>query len=554
MKGRLPAIAVFLALCALATADPLSTPPGLWAERLVPIPAQRLADLEATAAERIRETRRLLNEVLAKGEITTTELASLYGRLGALYAAHRLYAGAELGLRNAQALDPQGFQWAYYAAHVALEQGEAEQALDYLSEATRLDPAYPTLPLRRGEALLGLNRLEEARKAYTQALEQPGLRAAALYGLAQIQLLERDWANAASRLREVLALQPDADAAEYPLGQALIGLGKRAEARQHLSRRGTIKPAYEDALADELRSLQQGARFHFERGLAATKRRDFAAAADAFAAGLAEEPGNARARTSYARALWLIGEERAAETALQRAIADAPEEPLPRFLLALVRDAADDQISAIKGYRDVLAIDPSHQGALSYLANLMLRRSDFASAANYFEQAIEAGATESTLFLHYWGALLYAGTHDRVLRDRLLAFDKRFPEPPVFRFLLARLLAGSTEADVTDAKRALEIASALQQVQPIPQHSELLALTLAASGEFTRAEELQAKLVEMARMTGAWMQAAMLEQTAKDYRAKRLPERLWSLQDPIFMPLPVDPDAVIRNYPAAQPY
>lgn len=554
MNRRLPAIAAFLGLSALAAADPLSTPPGHWGEPLAPIPQQRLDELEAATAERIRETRRLLNETLTQREVTRTELASLYGRLGALYAAHMMYAGAELGLRNARALDPQGFQWAYYAAHVALEQGEAEQALDFLSEAARLDADYPTLPLRRGEALLSLNRLDEARAAYAQVLDQPGLRAAALYGLAKIHLLERDWANAATNLREVLAMQPDADAAEYPLGKALIGLGKRDEAREHLARRGTVKPAYDDALATELRSLQQGARFHFEQGLMGIKRRDYATAAEAFGAGLAKEPGNSRARTSYARALWISGEEKAAETALEQAIADAPDETLPRFLLAVLRDAADDPASAIAGYRDVLKIDPGHQGALSYQANLMMRRGDFAQGAELFERAIDAGATDSTLFLHYWGALLRAGAPDQVLHDHLVAFDRRFPEPPVFRFLLARLLAGSTEPGVADIDRALEIATALQEAQPIPPHSELLALTLAASGDFAAAGKLQESLVEMARMTGAWMQAAMLEQTAEGYRDNRLPEPFWSPQDPMFMPPPVDPDPVIRNYPAAQPY
>ena len=166
-----------------------------------------------------------LLELLPATEVSAAELAGVYGRLGALYGAHRMYAGAELALRNARSLDPQGFEWAYYAAHLALEQGEPEQALGYLGEAAQIDPTYPTLPLRRGEALLGLNRLQEARAAYEQVVAIPDLRAAALYGLAQIDLLERDWAAAAEKLRETLALQPSADAAHY-LG--LLGTEKAA--------------------------------------------------------------------------------------------------------------------------------------------------------------------------------------------------------------------------------------------------------------------------------------------------------------------------------------
>ena len=554
MKRGAFAAVLFLGLIAQGAADILSEVPQAWADRVAPIPEQRLAELETEKAARIRETRTRLGDMLGAAGVGADELAALYGRLAALYAVQRMYAGAELALRNARSLDPQSFQWAYYAAHIALEQGEAEQALRLLAEATQIDPAYPTLPLRRGEALLGLNRLEEAGAAYEQVSVVPDLRAAALYGLAQIDLLRRDWEGAAAKYSEVLELQPRADAAQYALGQALVRLGRRDEARAHLAQRGVIKPAYADALVEELRSLQMGARFYFEEALAAVERLDYAAAATAFAAGLAEEPANTRARTSYARALWLSGRKDEAEAELRHAVVGGPEQTLPRFLLAVVEDAADDPAAAIAGYRMVLAIDPEHEGALSYLANLNLRQGDYADAASLFKRAIDSGVTQMPVFVHYWGALLRAGTGDAVLRNRLLDFDKRFPEPPVFRYLLAKLLATSKETGIADAGRALGIARQLHESQPIPPHTELLALTLAAAGNFKQAQQLQESLVEMARMTGALVHAVTLEQAAASYRAGHLPEPVWSLQDPMFLPPPANPDAPMRNYPAGQPY
>ncbi len=551
---RVFAAVLLLGPGALALAGPVSEVPERWAGRLAPIPEQRLVELEDATAARVRETRARLGEMLEMAEVTATELAAAYGRLGVLYAAHRMYAGAELSLGNARVLDPIGFRWVYYAAHIALEQGEAEQGLGLLAAAMQIDPDYPTLPLRRGEALLNLNRLSEARTAFEQAVETPGLGPAALYGLAQIDLLERDWAGAAAKYSEVLALQADADAAQYPLGQALVRLGRPDEARAHLARRGVNKPDYPDRLVEEMRSLQTGASFHFEEALTAVERRDYSAAATAFAAGLAKEPGNARARTSYARALWLSGRQDEAEIELQRAAADGPEETLPRFLLAVVQDAAGEPASATAGYRAVLAVDPTHQGALSFLANLALRQGDYTQAAEHFERAIAAGVTQMPVFLHYWGALLHAGTDDAVLRDKLVAFDRRFPEPPLFRLLLARLLATSDQEGVRHVERALEIAGDLNAAQPIPPHTELLALVLAASGDFEQAQALQEGLVEMARVTGAVAHAAALEQQAASYRAGQLPEPLWPLQDPMLMPPPADPDSPMRNYPAGQPY
>ncbi|MCB1789018.1 MAG: tetratricopeptide repeat protein [Gammaproteobacteria bacterium] len=558
-------LAVVLGCAATATTPPdaagtapaaasLADLPARWADRLVPIPPQRLDELDPAKAARIRETRARLDALLDSRDVAKDELANAFGRLGALYAAHRMYAGAERALHDARVLDPQAFRWVYYAAHVALEQGNAQQALAALDDAARLDPEYPALALRRGEALLGLNRLDEARTAYRQVEAQAGLRAAALYGLGQIDLLQRDWQGAADKLGEVLALQPQADAVNYPYGKALVGLGRRDAAREYLVLRGEVKPDYDDPLIVELRSLQAGARYRFEQGVIAVRRRDFVTAADDFGAGLADEPDNVRARTSYARALWLAGRHTAAEQALRRAVADGPTATLPRFLLAVVNDHAGDTDAAAEGYRGVLQIDPGHQGALSYLADLEWRRGDAAAAAALYQDAIDAGMREARLYLYFWGALRALGTDDGILRGRLETFDREFPEPPVFRYLLARLLATSTTPGVADRSRALVIARALQVADPAPQYSELLALCLAASGDFGAARQMQQDLVELAGMRGAWLQVAALQSVADAYRDGQLPDMQQAAHVPLFMPPPVDADAALLNYPAGRPY
>jgi predicted Zn-dependent protease len=559
--GVLFALAVFAGSPAGAVSTPsdqaqdaLLTPPPPWADRVAPIPRQRLDELPDANAVRIRETRDRIAAMLGASATAPGDLAAAYGRLGALYAAHRLYAGAEPALGNARALDPAGFAWAWYTAHIALEQGEAGQALTALGAAARIDPDYPVLPLRRGEALLGLNRLDEARAAYTQAAARDGLRAAALFGLAQIDLLQRDWAASAAGFEEVLRLQPNATAARYPLSQALVRLGRRDEAREQLARRGPVKPTWADPLVDELRSLQAGARYRFERAIAAVSRRDYETAVEEFAAGLAEQPENPRARTSHARALWIVGREADAEAELRHAIADGPDETLPRFLLAVVEDARGNADAAMAGYRAVLERDPEHAGASSYMANLALRRGDYTLAADRFARAIDAGAIQMPVYLHYWSALARAGAPERELHDRLVAFDERFPEPPLFRYLLARLLLNAQDPQIADTVRALEIATGLQAAQAVPPHAELLARALAANGEFERARALQDDLVEIARLSGAWAQAALLEKTAAAYRAGEVPAADWPPSDPMLMPPPVDPEPVMRNYPAGQPY
>ena len=95
--------AALLLLFSLADAARLTEIPAVWADRVQAIPPQRLDELEPATASRIRDTRRQLGELLDAPETGAGELAAAYGRLGALYAAHRMYAGAELGFGNARA-------------------------------------------------------------------------------------------------------------------------------------------------------------------------------------------------------------------------------------------------------------------------------------------------------------------------------------------------------------------------------------------------------------------------------------------------------------------
>lgn len=531
------------------SADAVAEPPATLADRVASIPLQKLAELDAAARGRIDETRVTLNEMLVSAAPDLKELAEVYGRLGGLYAAYRLSAAAERAFRNARQLDPSSFHWAYYSAHLALEFGETEAALALLEEAQALDSTYPTLALRRGEALLGLNRLDEAQGEYRAASIIDEQRAAALYGLAQVDLLRRDWSSAAEKFTEVLTLQPQADAVNYGLGQALVRLGRREEAREYLAKRGVVKPTYADPLVAELKSLQRGARYHFEQAMGAVNRGDHAAAVREFAAGLAEQPGNARARTSYARALWIAGDQDGALRELRQAATDGPEETLPRFLMAVARDAAGDAAGAERLYQEILALDATHQGALTYLGSLKLRQGDHAAGADYLGQAIEAGANLLPVYLQYWGALRANNTPSKTLRQQAEWFDQRFPEPPMFRYLQARLLIENGSA-----QQAVKLAGDLVERMPVPQHVEVYALSLAAAGKWSEAVDVLSNLVEMAQQMGAFDQTQRLQQLLALYRDQRLPDPTWPPDDPIFNAPPVDPGTPMKNYPAPHPY
>ena len=88
----------------------------------------------------------------------------------------------------------------------------------------------------------------------------------------------------------------------------------------------------------------------------------------------------------------------------------------------------------------------------------------------------------------------------------------------------------------------------------MPQHAEVFALSLAATGEWSRAVEVLSNLVTTAQLMGAFDQVERLEQVVAMYREQRLPDPIWPADDPIFNAPPVDPGSPTRNYPAAHPY
>lgn len=551
---RMPSL--FLPLVLLSSqvlADAVGDLPATWRERLRPIPVQEKSGIEPADVERLEDTRAELGKALSSGD-DAKRLAALYGQLAGYYHAHGLSTGASLGFANARALAPEEFRWTYYAAHMALDFGQAELGLKLLAEAEALNPEYSTLALRRAEANLGLNNLQAAKADFEIAARNPEQRAAALLGLGQIDFLERNWQGTVDKLREVVTLDPKATAAHYLLGQALVRTGDRKAAREHLRQTGETKPGYADPLVGELQALQQGATFRFSQAMAAVNRGDTDAALAGFEAGLADQPDNARARTSYARVLYIAGHYDKVQPQLERAAQDGLTETLPRFLLAVLTNASGEPLEAERWLGEVLALDPDHQGANSLMGNLLLQDADYVQAMEHFNRAIAANANQPRIFLHRWVAMLGAEAGESLLADTLAETVKRFPENSLFQWLRIKLAAVARDPRVADPQWALEQARQLADQQPAPQNMELLALAQAGVGDFKEAARIQQGLIEVMADMGMPNPEQVFGAALRAFKAGQLPEPAWSLDSPLFQVRPLDINGPMRNYPAAHPY
>jgi tetratricopeptide (TPR) repeat protein len=543
---------MLLAAPSCLLADSVATLPEGRAGELQPVAPPNLAGQPEDISSALVEARAQVDSLLQSGA-EAAELADAYGELGLLYQSHQLGQAAEYCFENAVQLMPDSFRWAYYLAWVTLRSGRTEQALQRFEAAHKLDPDYAAVTLRMADAWLDLNEQDKAQAAYLTIVDTEGLQATARYGLGQIALLRRDYAQAADYLTQVLALEPGATRVHYPLAQALRALGQNDAAREHLAKRGNGLPTARDPLVEELQSLQSGARLHFSRAMKAVRKHDYPAAVTAFEQGLQHDPENPDARVSYARALYLAGEVDAARAALERVLGAQPGHVTGRFLLAVLQEEEGLTSAAVSNYERVLQQDPAHAGAHFYLANYDFRQGQYDEAAQHYARAVAADARNVPARLLQLTALEHIPVTDVILRQHLEAAVQEVPEQPLFVTRLIRLLCTSPDPEARDPDEALRLTERLGGEQAFPPSRELLALTYAATGDFEKAVDTQQALVSLAVWTMPG-ETSRLEAGLSAYRERRLPaaDSLPSLP-PAQLPHR-DATAVFRDYPTARPY
>jgi tetratricopeptide (TPR) repeat protein len=533
-------------------ADQVATLPQARAGQLQPVALPNLEGQPEDISSVLVEARAHLDALL-QSAAADTEVADAYGELGSLYQTHQLGQAAERCFENAAQLAPDSFRWAYYLAWVTLQSGRNELALQRFETAYKLDPDYPVLTLRMADAWLDLNRQDKAQAAYQAVADTQGLQAAARYGLGQIALLRRDYQQAVDYLTQVLALDPAATRVHYPLAQALRALGQNDAAREHLAKRGNGLPTARDPLVEELQALQSGARLHYSRAMKAVRKHDYAAAVSAFEQGLQHDPENPDARVSYARALYLAGDNDAARTVLEAVLDKQPTHVTGRFLFAVLQEEAGAMDAAVGDYQRVLEQDPAHAGANFYLGNYHFRQGSYAVAAQHYAQAVAADAHNVPARMLQLESLQRVPVTDVVLRQQLETAVQQVPEQPLFSVMLARLLCTGASQDARDPAEALRLAERLAGEQALPPYRELLALAAAATGDFEQASEIQQALLAMAVWTMP-AEAARLEKGLAAYREKRMPDaETLPVLPPVQVPV-LDATAVFRDYPTARPY
>ncbi|MXX62327.1 MAG: tetratricopeptide repeat protein [Holophagales bacterium] len=532
---RSPALAVQLLVVALSACSPpeqASAPPT---EAAIPHP--ELAELDPPLARELEARRAGLDALLADQEASIAGKAQALGELGRLYQAHRLLEPALACYREAHALDPESFAWAYYLGVLAAGAGDIETARPAFRSALELraDDA-PTL-VRLADLELEHGRVDEAELLYLRAAVADD-SAAVAYGMGRVAEERGAYAEAIEQFQRALTLQPRASVIHYHLGQAYRELGEFDRAGEALALSGPNRVAMADPLMHELTTLAIGALPHLDRGHAAAREGRLADAESAYRQAVAADATNVRAHESLATVLVRRGDPEGAIEHFGVAVRLAPENARAHLDLGVLLAELGRNDRALEHFGRAVELEPGNGEARLGLGAVLAQTGSFEEAVVELQAALrqvpESGRTPRVHFglaeaLVRTGRLEEALPHYIRVRDldptqglawlreatvlmglgrfadaratlearlRVDATDGRAAHS------LARLLAGAPDPTLRDGPRAMTIAGALLQADNAPPNAETAAMALAEVGRFEEAVSIQRTLVEEARRQG----------------------------------------------------
>lgn len=455
--------------------------------------------------EQILERRRWLRALLESGQATRKQQAEGWGELANLYHAYDLLDLAEAAYQEAERLVPEDYRWAYYLGQIYRTRNDAARSLASFTRSVKRKEDDVAAQVRLGEVLFDQQRMDEAKGHLELALTLDSKCAAAHFTLGLIANAAGDRAGAARHFEAALALQPDASAVRNPLGLAYRDLGRLDEARAQLAQAGKTEVALDDPLMVKVWQLADGLVQALARGDKAAQAGDLKEASAAYRAAVAADPLYSLPRVRLALVLLrdskTAGEVAPAREQLEIARRLAPEDPDAHFAMGYVLAEEGKPAEAAKELRAGLAVRPDDLAARFNLARALLDSGQGAAAAEEYGRLTERTPGNPMLWLGKASGSLAAGRCGEA-KGAVEAGLAALPQDGLLSQALARLLASCPGEGVRDGQRAFDLASALYQARPGPEHAEAVAMALAELGRWGEAVEWQRRALEEATTGG----------------------------------------------------
>jgi tetratricopeptide (TPR) repeat protein len=463
-------------------------------DSLLPVPQPRLDDLEPAVTEHIREAQQKTAGVLASGS-SSREQADAYGSLARVYHAYEFLDSAEPAYLNARRLASGNSEWPHLLGVLYQQTGRLDEAAEALAAARRLQPRDYAAAIHLGDVYMSLNRLVDAREQFQGVIDV--FPAVARRGLGDVALRERKFAEAVEHYRAVLDRVPQADAMHYSLAMAYRGLGRIDEARAHLQRRGPAGVHVGDPVMVAVQSLVRGERAWVMRGRRAYEAGEFQAAAEAFTKALEAAPASVTARVNLGLSLSQLGDPTGAAEQFERALRLEADNRVARASLGILRARQGRDSQALDHLSAAFALAPGDAAVSRELTAVLLRLGRENDAIDVLTKARSFDPDDEDMLI---GLSILLAKRERYLEAVNILGDanRRFPERAATATTLARLLASSPDVALRNGRRALEIATAVNDAEPSPAHGETIALALAELGRCSEALDWMKRAVASA--------------------------------------------------------
>ena len=306
-------------------------------------------------------------------------------------------------------------------------------------------------------------------------------------------------------------------AAAVHLGDAYLGLGRIAEAREQFDSMLQRYPAASNAGLGEI----------------ALRERRYKDAIQHFESVLARIPDATSLEYSLAMAYRGLGRMEEARAHLQRRgpggvrVAD----PIVDELQTLVRgerafvmqgrrafEAGQFQAAA-DAFRKAAAAAPADATPHVNLAAALAQLGDANGAAEQLAIAVRLAPDDEATLLNL-SILLSDRERYRDAVQHLEESHRRFPDRVPTATTLARLLASAPDRSMRDGQRAFDLATAVYQREPSPVHGETVAIALAELGRCDEAADWMRRSIEDADRATDAAEAQRLRSEAARYNQR----------------------------------
>ncbi len=326
---------------------------------------------------------------------------------------------------------------------------QIQQAIAELQAAVTQDSKNPVLRFNLGKALVAKSLFEQARVQFQEALKIRREYVPARLALAQLFLINHEFASAVQTAKEVLEFDPHNLTARLVRTGALAAMGNRAQARAELGDAIAQFPASADA------QLQLGLLDLGEKRYQESEQR--------FRQVYQDHPADLRALMGIAENYIQQGQYDKAIALLEGELAKNPARLELKYALGAIAVKAKRWDLAIEQFQAILAVRPDAGDVYVKLGQVLAAKGEGAAAMRTFEKARQMRPNDPDAHLQLALAMEQTGkrTEARPVYEQVLKLQ---PDSPIALNNLAYLLAGTGSS--ADLDEALELAQRARQKLP----------------------------------------------------------------------------------------